>query len=140
MSNFRLMTKSQQFLFWPSNASKVELSWKKITFELNELIGVIGIRYNGGTYCYVFPNNSLTGNWPHGECENDVFNIKTLNTIHHGRCYTIEFPQSVRFFGEYLCTLKSGIVVLVGMIVLVETFGRINKQTGGNKRTGGHFY
>ena len=36
-------------------------------------------------------------------------------------------------------TLKSGIVVLVGIIVLVRTFARINKRRGGNKRTGVHF-
>ena len=38
-----------------------------------------------------------------------------------------------------LTTLESGIVVLVGIRVLVGTFGRISKHTGGNKHTGGHF-
>ena len=36
--------------------------------------------------------------------------------------------------GEFHSTLGSGIVVLVGI------FARINKCTGGNKRTGGPFY
>ena len=39
-----------------------------------------------------------------------------------------------------ISTLGSGIVALVGIIVLVGTFARINKCTGGNNRTGGHFY
>ena len=32
-------------------------------------------------------------------------------------------------------TLESGIVVLVGIIVLMGTFDRIDKSTGGNKCT-----
>ena len=76
--------------------NQVESFWQKITFGLHELIGAIGIRYNGGTYCY-----ALAKIWPHKECENNVFDMKTLNTIHHGRCYTIEFPQRVRFYGKF---------------------------------------
>ena len=38
-----------------------------------------------------------------------------------------------------LGTLESGIVELVGISVLVETFVKINKYAGGNKRTGGNF-
>ena len=34
------------------------------------------------------------------------------------------------------CNLKSGIVVLVGIVILVGAFPRINKRTGGNKWTG----
>ena len=39
-----------------------------------------------------------------------------------------------------LNTLGSGIVVLVGIIVLVGTFARIYKRTGGNKHTGMSFF
>ena len=38
-----------------------------------------------------------------------------------------------------VCTLESGIVVLVGISVLVGTFVKINKRTGPNKHTGVEF-
>ena len=53
MSNFRLMAKSKPFLFWPNNSMEVEQSWNKITFGLKELVDKIGVRYNGGIYCYI---------------------------------------------------------------------------------------
>ena len=37
-------------------------------------------------------------------------------------------------------TLESGIVVPMGIVVLVGTFARFDKRTGGNKRTGGHIH
>ena len=37
-------------------------------------------------------------------------------------------------------TLESGIVVLVGINVLVRTFAKVNKRTGGNKHNGGKFF
>ena len=53
MSNFRLMAKSKPFLFWPNNSMEVEQCWNKITFGLKELVDKIGVRYNGGIYCYI---------------------------------------------------------------------------------------
>ena len=66
--------------FWPD--SEVEKSWEEITFEFEELVENVGIRYNGGTYA---------------ENYKDVLKVSTLPTLHYGRCYTLHFFPFVNF-------------------------------------------
>ena len=100
MSNFRLMT-TKPFAFWPNEANQVEASWDNITFQFDELVEKIGIRYNGGTYCTMFFNSNASQDAFRAPCKDNLFDIVTLATIHHGRCYTFEFSQSINFWGKY---------------------------------------
>ena len=92
MSNYHLL-REFEFEFWPNKANQVEASWKKITFEFDELVEKIGIRYNSGTYCYLFSSSEIP-------CQDSISNVVTLATLQHGRCYVIEFPQSTNFWGK----------------------------------------
>ena len=101
--------KLKHFLFWPNNSTQVENSWRQITFELKDLVDKIGVRYDGGKYCFIYQNdynqmmfpNLSPNNSANKICGDDLLNISTLNTIHHGRCYTFEFQQGTKFFGKY---------------------------------------
>ena len=102
--------KLKHFLFWPNNSTQVENSWRQITFELKDLVDKIGVRYDGGKYCFIYQNdynqmmfpNLSPNNSAYKICGDDLLNISTLNTIHHGRCYTFEFQQGTKFFGKLL--------------------------------------
>ena len=82
------MTNSAIFRF--SNEKDVETAWKEITFNVDDLIESINVRYNGGTYlrCH---------NLHDSKC-NDVYSIIPLNTVHYGRCYTIEVSRKSHFY------------------------------------------
>ena len=58
------------------------------------------------------------------------------------RCFGNHFKNYYFIASPRPYTLGSGIVVLVGIIVLVGTFSRIIKHTGtgGNEHVPGHFY
>ena len=58
---------------------------------------------------------------------------------HHSQSLAIIEAGNQTLSHSIFTTLESGIVVPVGIIVLVGTFARFNKRTGGNKCTGGHF-
>ena len=106
--------KLKHFLFWPNNSTQVENSWRHITFELKDLVDKIGVRYDGGKYCFIYQNdynqmmfpNLSPNNSANKICGDDLLNISTLNTIHHGRCYTFEFQQGTKFFGKLLDSWK----------------------------------
>ena len=50
MSNYRLMA-PEPLKLWPNDSKKVENSWRTITYELEDMIDQIGMRFNNGTYC-----------------------------------------------------------------------------------------
>ena len=51
MNQILLLSKSR-LSNWPNDSMKVKDSWNAITYELEDLIQRIGVRYDGGTYCY----------------------------------------------------------------------------------------
>lgn len=86
MSNYQLF--SHDLLYWPQ--TNVKEAWHAITFDFEEIIDKIGLRYNNGTYlrCTEFQKCSFE----------KVFQIKPLSTLHNGRCYTLEFSPQIQFF------------------------------------------
>ncbi len=105
MSNYLIpITDQNENMLWPNQASRVNSSWQQITFDLNELIDEIGLRYQRQYYynCTKTP------------CV-DEMKIVTLNTLHYGRCYTIEFSQDSKFdqFDNLIVTFKRDINVFL---------------------------
>ena len=85
----------------------VDSAWKGITYEVNDLIESVNIRHNGGIYtnCKILNDSN---------CHN-VYSIIPLNTIHFGRCYTIELSRKSKFyaFDNVVLVFKRDVNVLI---------------------------
>ena len=67
----------------------VAKAWDSITFKFHDLVERIGLRYNNGLYLRCTEESTKTF-----QCGQQIFTIKTLQTLHHGKCYTLEFNSS----------------------------------------------
>ena len=92
------------------NGSEVEEAWNGITFDFNELIDSIRIRFNRSTYQDYFgpfnvsastsfdAKNADADEASHRISYLDLFDISPLNTLNHGKCYTISFKNTTYFY------------------------------------------
>ena len=92
------------------NGSKVEEAWNDITFDFNELIDSIRIRFNRSTYLNYFgpfnvsastsldAKNADVDEASHRISYLNLFDISPLNTLNHGKCYTISFRNTTYFY------------------------------------------